>query len=62
MVILMPIEKEKLSAFFFTYFTDAQCVFWGFVKDTVFMPPLPAISRISATLSPLLWLGSTVIR
>jgi hypothetical protein len=41
MVILTLIERETLQVFF-TYFTDAQCVFWGFVKDTVFVPPLPA--------------------
>jgi hypothetical protein len=41
MVILMLIERETLQIFF-TYFTDAQCVFWGFVKDTVFVPSLPA--------------------
>ena len=33
----------------------------GFVKDTVFVPPLPAIPQIFATVSPLLWLWSTVI-
>jgi hypothetical protein len=32
-------ESEDLQDFF-TYFTDAQCVFWGFVKDTVYVPPL----------------------
>jgi hypothetical protein len=41
MVILTLIERETLPVYF-TYFTDAQCVFWGFVKDTVFVPPLPA--------------------
>jgi hypothetical protein len=41
MVILTLIERETFQVFF-TYFTDAQCVFWGFVKDTVFVPPLPA--------------------
>jgi hypothetical protein len=41
MVILTPIERETLQDFF-KYFTDAQCVFWGFVKDTVFVSPLPA--------------------
>ena len=35
--------------------------FWGFVKDTVFVPPLPANLQIFATVSPLLWLWSTVI-
>jgi hypothetical protein len=40
MVILTLIEKETLQIFV-TYFTEAQCVFWGFVKDTVFVPPLP---------------------
>jgi hypothetical protein len=40
-VILTPIERETLQIFFI-YFTDAQCVFWGFVKDTVVVPPLPA--------------------
>jgi hypothetical protein len=39
MVILTLIERETLQVFF-TYFTDAQCVFWGFVKDTVFVSPL----------------------
>jgi len=33
----------------------------GFVKDTVFVPPLPANRQIFATVSPLLWLWSTVI-
>jgi hypothetical protein len=40
MAILTPIERETLQVFF-TYFTDAQCVFWGLVKDTVFVSPLP---------------------
>ena len=35
--------------------------FWGFVKDTVFVPPLPANLQIFATVLPLLWLWSTVI-
>jgi hypothetical protein len=35
-------DRERNSPSFFTYFTDAQCVFWEFVKDTVFVPPLPA--------------------
>jgi hypothetical protein len=41
MIILTLIERETLQVFF-TYFTDAECVFWGFVKDTVFVHPLPA--------------------
>jgi len=35
--------------------------FWGFVKDTVFVSPLPANLQILATVSQLLWLWSTVI-
>jgi hypothetical protein len=35
-------DRERNSPSFFTYFTHAQCVFWGFAKDTVFVPPLPA--------------------
>ena len=35
--------------------------FCGFVKDTVFVPPLPANLQIFTTASPLLWLWSTVI-
>jgi len=35
--------------------------FWGFVKDTVFVPPLPANLQIFATVSPLMWFWSTVI-
>jgi len=32
-----------------------------FVKDTVFVPPLLPNHQISASVSPLLWLWSTVI-
>ena len=35
--------------------------FWGYVKDTVFVPPLPAKLQIFATVSLLLWLWSTMI-
>jgi hypothetical protein len=35
-------DRKRNSPSFFTYFTDAQCVFWGFVKETVFVPALPA--------------------
>jgi hypothetical protein len=35
-------DRDRNSPRFFTYFTDAQCVFWGFVKDTVFVSPLSA--------------------
>jgi len=35
--------------------------FWGFVKDTVFVPPLPTNLQIFTTVLPLLWLWSTVI-
>jgi hypothetical protein len=36
-------DRERNSpSFFVTYFTDAQFVFWGFMKDTVFVHPLPA--------------------
>jgi len=41
--------------------TPCDFFFWGFVKDTVFVPPLPANFQIFATVSPLLWLWSTVI-
>ena len=41
--------------------TPCDFFFWGFVKDTVFVPPLPANLQIFATVSPLLWLWSTVI-
>jgi len=41
--------------------TPCEFFFWGFVKDTVFAPPLPANLQIFATVSPLLWLWSTVI-
>ena len=36
--------------------TPCEFFFWGFVKDTVFVPPLPANLQIFATVSPLLWL------
>ena len=35
--------------------------FWWFVQDAVFVPPLTANLQIFATVSPLLWLWSTVI-
>jgi len=35
--------------------------FWGFVKDTVFVPPLPANFQIFATISLLVRLWLTVI-
>ena len=35
--------------------------FWGFVKDTVFVPQLPGNLQIFTIVSPLLWLWSTVI-
>jgi len=41
--------------------TPCDFFFWVFVKDTVFVPPLPANFQIFATVSPLLWLWSTVI-
>jgi len=41
--------------------TPCYFFFWGFVKGTVFVPPLPANLQIFATVSPLLWLWSTVI-
>ena len=41
--------------------TPCDFFFWGFVKDTVFVPPLPANLQIFATVSPLLWHWSTVI-
>jgi len=41
--------------------TTCDFFFWGFVKDTVFVPPLPANLQIFATVSLLLWLWSTVI-
>ena len=41
--------------------TPCDFFFWGFVKDTDFVPPLPANLQIFATVSPLLWLWSTVI-
>ena len=43
------------------YSTPCDFFFWGFVKDAVFVPPLPANLQIFATVSPLLWLWSTVI-
>jgi len=36
--------------------TPCDFFFWGLVKDTVFVPPLPANLQIFATVSPLLWL------
>ena len=36
--------------------TPCDIFFWGFVKDTVCVPPLPANLQIFAILSPLLWL------
>ena len=41
--------------------TPCDFFFWGFVKDTVFLLPLPANLQIFATVSPLLCLWSTVI-
>ena len=41
--------------------TQCDFFFWGFVKDTVFVPPFPANLQIFATVSPLLWLWWTVI-
>jgi len=41
--------------------TPCDFFFWRFVKDTIFVPPLPANLQIFATVSPLLWLWSTVI-
>jgi len=41
--------------------TPCDFFFWGFVKDTVFVLPLPANHQIFATVSPLLWLWSTMI-
>ena len=41
--------------------TPCDFFFRGFVKDTVFVPPLPANLQIFATVSMLLWLWSTVI-
>ena len=36
--------------------TPCDFFFWGFVKDTVFVPALPANLQIFATVLPLLWL------
>ena len=41
--------------------TPCDFFFCRFVKDTVFVPALPANLQIFATVSPLLWLWSTVI-
>jgi len=41
--------------------TQCDFLFWGFVKDTVSVPPLPANLQILTTISPLLWLWSTMI-
>jgi len=41
--------------------TPCDFLFWRFVKDTIFLPPLPANLQIFATVSPLLRLWSTVI-
>jgi len=41
--------------------TQCDFFFWKFVKETVFVPPLSANLQIFATVSPLLWLWSTVI-
>jgi len=41
--------------------TPRDFFFWGFVKDNVFVPPHPANLQIFVTVSPLLWLWSTVI-
>ena len=36
--------------------TPCDFFFWGFVKDTVFVPALPANLQIFVTVLPLLWL------
>ena len=41
--------------------TPCDFFFWVFVKDTVFVPSLATNLQIFATVSPLLWLWSTVI-
>ena len=41
--------------------TPCYFFFWGFVKDIVFVPPLPVNLQTFVTVSPLLWLWSTVI-
>jgi len=41
--------------------TPCEFFFWGFVKDNVFVPPLPRNLQIFANVSPLLWLWSTMI-
>jgi len=41
--------------------TPRDFFFWGFVKDTVFVPPLPTNLQTFATVSPLLWMWLTVI-
>jgi len=41
--------------------TPSEFFFWRFVKDTIFVPPLPSNQQIFTTVSPLLWLWSTVI-
>ena len=41
--------------------TPCDFFFWGFVKDTVFVPPLPGNLQIFATISPLLWLWWNVL-
>jgi len=41
--------------------TQRDFFFWGFVKDTLFVPPLFANLQIFPTVSPLLWLWSTAI-
>jgi len=43
------------------HLTPCDFFFWEFVKDPVFVPPLPAIHQIFATVSTQLWLWSTVI-
>ena len=40
----------------FPHLAQFDVFIWGFVKDTVFVPPLPANHQIFATVSPLLWL------
>jgi len=44
-----------------SHLTPCEFFFWGFVKDTVFVPPLADNLQIFATVSLLLWLWSTVI-
>jgi len=52
-LMLWPLRSPDL--------TPCDFFFWRFVKDTVFVFPLPANLQIFANVSPLLWLWSTVI-